>query len=98
VLPYIKFSSQSAAVLVSLNFGLPFLAPDFECFKEFPGEKFLFESGSPDSIAEYIERFFEDESFRKELVKVVLKKKSEYSWSTIALKFKEIYENLRGGL
>ncbi len=98
VLPYIKFSSQSAAVLVSLNFGLPFLAPDFECFKEFPGEKFLFQSGSPDSIAEYIERFFEDKKFSKELMEVVLKKKDEYSWSTIALKFKEIYENLRGGL
>jgi len=98
VLPYIKFSSQSAAVLVSLNFDLPFLAPDFECFKEFPGEKFLFKSGSPDSITEYIERFFEDENFRKALMEVVLKKKSEYSWATIALKFKEIYENLKGGL
>ena len=98
VLPYLQFSSQSAVVLVSLNFGLPFLAPDFECFKEFPGEKFLFQSGSPDSIAEYIESFFEYKKFSKALIEVVLKKKSEYSWSTIALKFKEIYENLRGGL
>ena len=98
VLPYLQFSSQSAVVLVSLNFGLPFLAPDFECFKEFPGEKFLFKSGSSDSIAEYIEKFFKNQSFREELTSIILQKKDEYSWSSIALKFKEIYEYLRGGL
>lgn len=86
VLPY-RSATQSGISSVSYHFEIPMIVTDVGGLKETIGDRgtgIVTSDSSPESIKKEIERFFADDTLRKECVENIRKEKERLSWSRFA--------------